>query len=75
VVEIYYDSDKKVQGDEEIQGFVKDCHAGMKKSHSENRFNFSKAMFTQEDEDKHRCKWGLNVLSLPPFDHFCRKSI
>jgi len=46
VVEIYYDSDEKVQGDEEIQGFVKDCHIGMQRPHSENRFNFSKAMFT-----------------------------
>ncbi|XP_056090764.1 polyunsaturated fatty acid 5-lipoxygenase-like [Rhinichthys klamathensis goyatoka] len=32
VVNIYYDSDEKVQGDEEIQGFVEDCHTGMKKS-------------------------------------------
>ncbi|XP_039546675.1 polyunsaturated fatty acid 5-lipoxygenase-like [Pimephales promelas] len=33
VVEIYYDSDEKVQGDEEIQGFVKDCHIGMQRPH------------------------------------------
>ncbi|XP_056090762.1 polyunsaturated fatty acid 5-lipoxygenase-like [Rhinichthys klamathensis goyatoka] len=32
VVNIYYDSDEKVQGDEEIQVFVKDCHTGMNKS-------------------------------------------
>ncbi|XP_077057679.1 polyunsaturated fatty acid 5-lipoxygenase-like [Siphateles boraxobius] len=32
VVKIYYDSDETVQRDEEIQGFVEDCHSGMKKS-------------------------------------------
>ncbi|KAG1924696.1 polyunsaturated fatty acid 5-lipoxygenase [Pimephales promelas] len=44
VVEIYYDSDEKVQGDEEIQGFVKDCHDGMQRPH-----NFPVTLSTREE--------------------------
>ncbi len=39
VVKIYYDSDEKVQQDEEIQGFVNDVACfGMNNSDSEYRF-------------------------------------
>ncbi|XP_056090801.1 polyunsaturated fatty acid 5-lipoxygenase-like [Rhinichthys klamathensis goyatoka] len=44
VVNIYYDSDEKVQGDEEIQEFVKDCHHGMKESPK-----FPKSLRTREE--------------------------